>query len=60
MKEYAAVKKIREVITGRGTQFYANKKDESGEGNSRFATFQERAGIIHIKARVNHPQTNVK
>ncbi|MDM7913632.1 MAG: IS481 family transposase [Methanotrichaceae archaeon] len=60
MKEYATVGKIQEVITDRGTQFYANKKDKSGEGNSKFATFLEKAGVTHIKARVNHPQTNGK
>jgi putative transposase len=48
------------VITDHGSQFYANKKDKNGEGESQFEVFRESNGIKHIKARVKHPQTNGK
>jgi len=51
---------IREVLTDRGTQFYANKRDKNGDADSRFEDFLKDNKIKHIKARVKHPQTNGK
>jgi transposase InsO family protein len=49
-----------QVLTDRGTQFYANKRDKNGDADSRFEEFLEENKIKHIKARVKHPQTNGK
>lgn len=51
---------IEQAITDRGSQFYANKKDKNDESESQFEAFLKENGIKHIKARVNHPQTNGK
>jgi putative transposase len=60
LNRYGWLAPIREVLTDRGTQFYANKKDRYGNGDSRFDTFLQDNGIRHILSRVNHPQTNGK
>ncbi len=60
MDNYGWIRKVEQVITDRGTQFYANKKDKSDESESRFETFLIENQIKHIKARVKHPQTNGK
>jgi len=60
LDNFGEIRKIEEVITDRGSQFYANKKDKNGVGDSRFTTFLKGSGIKHIKARVKHPQTNGK
>ena len=47
--------------TDRGSQFYANKKDDKDEkGLSEFEKFLKQVGIKHIPSRRNHPQTNGK
>ena len=51
---------ISQVMTDHGTQFYANKRDKKGEADSRFENFLKDNKIVHIKARVKHPQTNGK
>lgn len=51
---------VDEIITDRGTQFYANKKDKNGEGESSFSEFLNNNGIKHIKAGIRPPQTNDK
>jgi len=60
LDNYAWIRKIEQVITDRGTQFYANKKDKNDESESRFEDFLIGNEIKHIKARVKHPQTNGK
>ncbi|RZB32204.1 MAG: hypothetical protein AEth_00527 [Candidatus Argoarchaeum ethanivorans] len=60
LNEYGWIRKIEQVITNRGSQYYANKKDKHDESESRFEAFLKERGIKHIKARVKHPQTNGK
>jgi putative transposase len=60
MDKFGAMASIEQVLTDRGTQFYANKRDKNGNADSRFENFLEKNKIKHIKARVNHPQTNGK
>lgn len=49
-----------EILTDRGTQFYANDGDRKESGISQFEQYLANAGIKHILCRVNHPQTNGK
>jgi transposase InsO family protein len=60
LEDFGEVRKIREVITDHGTQFFANKMDKNGESESAFGMFLAENGIKHIMARVKHPQTNGK
>ncbi len=57
---YGWIRNIEQAITDRGSQFYANKKDKNDNSESQFEVFLKENGIKHIKARVNHPQTNGK
>jgi putative transposase len=50
----------REVLTDRGSQFYANEGERREKGISQFEAFLAQQGIKHILCRVNHPQTNGK
>jgi len=50
----------REVLTDRGSQFYANEGERREKGVSQFEAFLAEQGIKHILCRVNHPQTNGK
>ncbi len=54
------IRKIEQVITDRGSQFCANKRDSNGNSESRFESFLKESEIEHIKSGVNHPQTNGK
>ena len=60
MDRFGCLASIEQVLTDRGTQFYANKRDKNGNADSRFENFLEENKIRHIKSRVNHPQTNGK
>jgi len=60
MDRFGWLTSIGQVLTDRGTQFYANKRDKNGNADSRFEEFLEKNKIKHIKARVKHPQTNGK
>jgi putative transposase len=60
MDRFSWLTSIGQVLTDRGTQFYANKRDKNGNADSRFEDFLEKNKIKHIKARVKHPQTNGK
>jgi len=60
LEDYGEIRKIREVITDHGTQFFANKVDKNGESESAFGQFLAKNEIKHILARVKHPQTNGK
>jgi putative transposase len=50
----------REVLTDRGSQFYANECERREKGISQFEAYLAEQGIKHILCRVNHPQTNGK
>lgn len=60
LEDYGEVRKIREVITDHGSQFFANKKDKNDESESAFTAFLAENEITHILAGVKHPQTNGK
>ena len=60
ISKYEWLTDIREVLTDRGSQFYANKKNKYGDAENGFESFLKKAKIKHIKSRVNHPQTNGK
>ena len=60
-KKYGHIRKIREVITDHGPQFFVNKKSNDGtRGKTKFQEFLEGEGIKHILCRYKHPQTNGK
>lgn len=49
------------ILSDKGSQFYANKKDKKGErGISEFEQELEKLGIELWTSRRNHPQTNGK
>jgi putative transposase len=50
----------KEILTDRGSQFYANEGEHKTKGQSEFERFLSEKGIRHILCRVNHPQTNGK
>lgn len=49
-----------EILTDRGTQFYASEGERKEKGVSEFEKYLADNGIRHILCRVNHPQTNGK
>ena len=59
-EKYKHIAPIREVITDHGAQFYANKKDEEGEGETEFQKYCREKEIKHILCRIKHPQSNGK
>ena len=50
----------REILTDRGSQFYASEGERKEKGISQFEQYLADHGIKHILCRVNHPQTNGK
>jgi putative transposase len=60
LEDYGEIRRIREVLTDHGTQFFANRLDKNGESESAFGAFLAENGITHILAGVRHPQTNGK
>lgn len=48
----------REILTDNGSQFVASRNPETADHT--FRKFLEYHGVRHIRARVNHPQTNGK
>jgi putative transposase len=50
----------REVLTDRGSQFYANEGERREKGISQFEAYLAEQSIKHLLCRVNHPQTNGK
>ena len=59
-EKYVYISPIREVITDHGTQFYAARRDKFDEADHSFENFCKEYGIVHILAKVKHPQTNGK
>jgi len=49
-----------EILTDRGSQFYANEGERKEKGISQFEQYLADNEIKHILCRVNHPQTNGK
>ena len=49
-----------EILTDRGTQFYASEGERKEKGVSQFEQYLAQKGIKHILCRINHPQTNGK
>lgn len=60
LEKYGHVRRLREVITDHGGEFYANKRDKKGNARHRFEEFCRTEGIKHILCRYNHPQSNGK
>lgn len=61
LDRYGNIRRIREIITDRGSEFYATmKKGAVMKGQSEFEIFLEKEGIKHILCRYKHPQTNGK
>ena len=60
LKEYGSIRRIREIITDHGAQFYANKRDKEGEAEHSFEQYLKSQGVKHILCRYNHPQSNGK
>jgi len=60
LDDFGEIRKIKEVITDHGSQFFANKTDKNGEYEYAFGQFLAENEIKHILARVKHPQTNGK
>jgi transposase InsO family protein len=46
----------RELLTDRGSQFYANEGERREKGISQFEAYLAEHGIKHLLCRVNHPQ----
>ena len=59
-KKYEHIRKIREVITDHGSEFYANKRDKKGNAKHKFEMFCKDNEIKQILCSVKHPQTNGK
>ena len=60
LEKYAGVKKIREAITDRGSEFHANRRDKEGNATHPFEDFCKDNDITHILCGRAHPQTNGK
>ena len=48
LKENSHIMEIREILTDRGSQFYANKRDKNNEANNNFEKYIKEKGIMHI------------
>ena len=59
-QKYEHIRKIREVITDHGSEFYANKRDKKGNAKHKFEMFCKDNEIKQILCSVKHPQTNGK
>jgi len=57
---YGSIRKVREVITDHGSEFYANKRDKDGNADHAFENYCKDNGINQILCRYNHPQSNGK
>jgi len=61
LDEYGHIRRIREIISDHGTQFFSNTPDKEGLlHKNAFQKFLEEQGILHILCRYKHPQSNGK
>ena len=60
LDQYGSMRRLREIISDHGAEFYANKRDEDGNAEHRFEIFCRVNGIKQILCRYNHPQSNGK
>ena len=58
--KYGSIRKVREVITDHGSEFYANTRDKDGDADHTFENYCKNNGIKQILCRYNHPQSNGK
>ncbi|MBU4071027.1 MAG: DDE-type integrase/transposase/recombinase [Candidatus Thermoplasmatota archaeon] len=58
--KYDSIRRVREVITDHGSEFYANTRDKNGNADHQFENFCRDSGIKQILCRYNHPQSNGK
>lgn len=59
--EYGHIRRIREIITDHGTQFFCNTPDKEGiRGMNKFQEFLLQEGIKPILCKYKHPQSNGK
>ncbi len=58
--KYSHIRPIREVITDRGAEFYATKRDNEDDADHSFENYCEEKGIKQLLCKYNHPQTNGK
>ena len=52
--------KPKQVMSDHGTQFVSVEAEGKAFGKSRFTEHLRELGVLHIKARVKHPQSNGK
>jgi len=57
---YGHIRRVREVITDHGAEFYANVRKKDGTADHSFELFCQEEGIKHILCKYNHPQSNGK
>lgn len=61
LHDYGHIRRIREIITDHGPQFFSNTPNKKGElVMGRFQKYLEAQGIKHILCRYKHPQSNGK
>lgn len=60
LDEYGHIRRLQQVISDHGSEFYANKRDKYGNADHRFEIFCKENGIQQILCRYNHPQSNGK
>jgi len=59
-ERYKHIRRIGEVITDHGAEFYASKRDKKGKAKHRFEEFCRAKGIKYVLCKYNHPQSNGK
>ena len=52
LDEYGHIRRIREIITDHGAQFYANKRDKNGNAEHSFEQYLKSEGVKHILCRI--------
>ena len=60
LDEYGQIRRIREIITDHGTQFWASRRTPEGQTQHSFEMFLQEQNVKHILCRVKHPQSNGK
>ena len=59
-KKYEHIRKIPEVITDHGPEFYADRQDKNNEVVHPFEMYCKEHGICHIISSVKHSRTTMK